>query len=529
MRGVAIYAALLAAAVALFLLLPQIDLLASGLFYTRAQGFVLAHWLPVVLVFRSIPWIAGGMVLLVLAATAWLFLVGRPLWRFDRKALLFVAFSIALGPGFLANTVLKDHWGRARPAQVTAFGGSRLFTPAPLPAAQCPSNCSFVSGHAALAFSLVAFAFLLPAGRPRRRGIGAAFAFGGLVGLVRIAQGGHFLSDVVFAGLLIFGTTALLHWWIVERDGLAAPLLRRLYHRVGLVGASGWRFARQSWPSPVVRIGTAIAATTILILLSIETVDRPIALFLHSRGSDLHALFAVTGQLGEGWGWLVLFALGFGGLHWGGELPRLRPIAKPMRALSAVPAFLFVSIAASGLAVDVMKIGFGRLRPKLLFHSDLYGFTWFGWRPDHWSFPSGHTATIVALLTALWWLWPRHLLFYILAAAIVAASRVVVGAHYPSDVMAGALVAVLTTWYVAVVFARWDIDLTAARRGRIGSGVMPPSPCRYFSRMRAGHGWRAQDRPGRPLASAATGVVSPRHHGAADRDLRQCDRGQHPL
>ena len=36
-----------------------------------------------------------------------------------------------------------------------------------------------------------------------------------------------------------------------------------------------------------------------------------------------------------------------------------------------------------------MKIGFGRLRPKLLFRSDLYGFTWLGWRPDHWSFPVG--------------------------------------------------------------------------------------------------------------------------------------------
>ncbi len=76
------------------------------------------------------------------------------------------------------------------------------------------------------------------------------------------------------------------------------------------------------------------------------------------------------------------------------------------------------------------------------------------WRPDHWSFPSGHTATIVALMSALWWLWPRHLLFYILVAAIVAGSRIVVGAHYPSDVMAGALVAVLSTRYVALMFAR---------------------------------------------------------------------------
>jgi lipid A 4'-phosphatase len=483
MRGVAIYATLCAAALALFLLLPQLDLWVSGLFYARGRGFVLESWPPVILVSHAIPWLAWGIVLVVAVAAIWLFLVGRPLWPFDRKALLFIVFSTALGPGLLANTVLKDHWGRARPVQIEAFGGPHHFTPAPLPAAECARNCSFVSGHAALGFSLVAFAFLLPPGALRRRGIGAALAFGGVVGLARIAQGAHFLSDVVFAGLLVFGTTALLYSWIVERDGLAAPSLLHIYRKIGRGGAAAWRFGCQSWTSPAVRLGAAAVATTILIVVSIESVDRPLALFLHTRDADLHAVFELIGQLGEAWGWLLFFALAFAGLHWGGELPRLRPVVEPMRALSAIPAFLFASIAASGLVVDVMKIGFGRLRPKLLFQSDLYGFTWLGWRPDHWSFPSGHTATIVALFSALWWLWPQHLLFYVLAAAIVAGSRVVVGAHYPSDVIAGALVAVVSTRYVALVFARSGIDLTASGHGRPGGASTPPWPCRRCLEM----------------------------------------------
>ena len=46
-----------------------------------------------------------------------LLLLGRPLWRLDRKALVFLVASMAAGPGLLANTLLKDHWGRARPAR----------------------------------------------------------------------------------------------------------------------------------------------------------------------------------------------------------------------------------------------------------------------------------------------------------------------------------------------------------------------------------------------------------------------------
>jgi len=85
-------------------------------------------------------------------------------------------------------------------------------------------------------------------------------------------------------------------------------------------------------------------------------------------------------------------------------------------------------------------------------------------------------------MTALWYLWPQHLLFYILAATIVPASRVVVGAHHVSDVLAGALIALLTTRYIAQIFARGGIDLAAARQGLSASGGALLSPCRRFIR-----------------------------------------------
>src|SRR5262249_25279639 len=160
---------------------------------------------------------------------------------------------------------------------------------------------------------------------------------------------------------------------------------------------------------------------------------------------DLRSLFDITGRLGLTYGYLTIFGLAFVALHWGGMVSRLQKFTLPLRAMSGVPAFLFFSIAASGIVVDVLKVAFGRPRPQLLFQSVFYVFTWLSWQSDHWSFPSGHSATIVALVTALWFLWPQHLLFYILVAVIVSMSRVVVGAHYLADILAGASVAVLTT------------------------------------------------------------------------------------
>ena len=73
---------------------------------------------------------------------------------------------------------------------------------------------------------------------------------------------------------------------------------------------------------------------------------------------------------------------------------------------------------------------------------------------------------MVALATALWCLWPRHVLFYIALASVVAASRVVFGAHYLSDVIAGGFVAVLVTRAVALGFVQFRLKLP------LGSGAI---------------------------------------------------------
>ena len=95
-------------------------------------------------------------------------------------------------------------------------------------------------------------------------------------------------------------------------------------------------------------------------------IDRPLALFLH-RHSEWKPPAEAIQRLGFGTPYLVAFGTAFVALRWGGLLPRLRPWADGMREAALVPAFLLVSIAASGLAVDLLKVVFGRTRPKLLF------------------------------------------------------------------------------------------------------------------------------------------------------------------
>jgi lipid A 4'-phosphatase len=486
MRATAIYAGLFALVLVFFAVVPQIDLVTSRWFYVPGRGFISGAWPPVIYLYRAIPWIAWAVLALAAFAGIWLFLADRPLWRFDHKALIFLVASVALGPGLLANSLFKDHWGRARPTQIEAFGGTRQFTAAPLPAAECQSNCAFVSGHAALGFSLVAFAFLLPRGGYRRAASVAALGAGAVIGLGRIIQGAHFLSDVIFAGLLVYGTTALLYWSIVDRDGLASRPLRHLYGALGAGAASAWAFGCRVLRRRTARIVLAATTAMAAIGVSIALVDRPLALYFHARDADLHSLFDLTSTLGLAYGHLIAFGLTFVALHWGGSLSRLRRFAYSMRAFSAIPAFLFLSVATSGVVVDLLKLIFGRPRPKLLFSAGIYDFTWLGLRPDHWSFPSGHSATIAALMTALWLVWPQHVLFYGLIAMIVALSRVVVGAHYLSDILAGALIAIVTTWGVALVFAKNGIDLVAASRGRHDAGNAPPWPCRRFARAQTG-------------------------------------------
>ncbi len=128
-----------------------------------------------------------------------------------RKESLFLFLFLAIGPGLIINTVFKDHWGRPRPHEIVNFGGSQQYLPVWQKGVGA-RNGSFPSGHASIGFYLMAPYFFL---RRRNRRIAFLFLAGGLsagsvVGAARIVQGGHFLTDVIWAGGMTYLTGEIL-------------------------------------------------------------------------------------------------------------------------------------------------------------------------------------------------------------------------------------------------------------------------------------------------------------------------------
>ena len=200
----------------LFRAMPWIDPAVSALFHS-ADGFLFRGAAVAEAIHEGVNKLVPYG---IAAAILWL---GWTLWRRrDWRGPLFVILVLALGPGLLVNGLLKEHSGRARPIQVEQFGGDKGFTPAWTFTDQCRRNCSFVSGDVAVAFATLAPALLVTPARRRRIAVAAALVFGGLIALVRLGQGAHFLSDVTFAGLITIAVVLALYLVMFPRRAAAS-------------------------------------------------------------------------------------------------------------------------------------------------------------------------------------------------------------------------------------------------------------------------------------------------------------------
>ncbi|GFO61598.1 hypothetical protein GMST_39230 [Geomonas silvestris] len=175
------------------------DLAVEQRFYLAAPDWGIGNLDPWRALYRFGVWpaylLSGGALLLLVAG----FFSAKALLY--RKSALLMVLLMLIGPGLLVNAIFKDHWGRPRPRQMQVFGGDRQFHQ-PWERGIDGAGRSFPSGHASAAFYLIAPYFVLRA-RDRRRArlaLAAGLAYGALMGIARMAQGGHFPTDVLWAG-----------------------------------------------------------------------------------------------------------------------------------------------------------------------------------------------------------------------------------------------------------------------------------------------------------------------------------------
>jgi lipid A 4'-phosphatase len=233
----------------LFAAFPFWDLEIAGLFFDpTAAKFPLSIDYSANIIRRIANWIP----FLLLAPAVFVLL--RKLALPSSKMLMapsvvvFLVGSFLLGPGLTSNLLLKENWGRPRPNFVQQLAGSETFQPWWHPSTACKRNCSFVSGEASQAFWTVAPASLAPP-QIRPFALGGAVLFGTAVGAMRVVFGRHFVTDIVFAGVITIAIVMALYRLLLdplrrsdERMERAIVLASRALYRglaAGLAGA-GW-------------------------------------------------------------------------------------------------------------------------------------------------------------------------------------------------------------------------------------------------------------------------------------------------
>ncbi len=187
----------------------------TGAFYdwgSPHEGWMSARWTPWALLYDygELP----GIVLAVVGLTG---CVAARLGKVPQqyaKPCLVVVLTVILGPGLLVNGILKNNWGRPRPQDVAAFGGQAAYRTVSEPGGPGMGK-SFPCGHCSMGFSFASGAAFFP--YHPVIGVGslvAGIAFGTLLGFARIAQGGHFPTDVLWSGVLVLMLIAGLYYFV---------------------------------------------------------------------------------------------------------------------------------------------------------------------------------------------------------------------------------------------------------------------------------------------------------------------------
>lgn len=136
-----------------------------------------------------------------------------------RRVGIYLFLVLAIGNGLITNAMLKEFWGRPRPAQCIQFGGTEPYENS-LSQNFTRNGKSFPCGHATMGYYFFALA-MLASGRLRRALWLFALLFGAAIAVARSSMGGHFLTDGVWAGIVMWISSYMLYHLLGFKNGWA--------------------------------------------------------------------------------------------------------------------------------------------------------------------------------------------------------------------------------------------------------------------------------------------------------------------
>lgn len=204
----------------------DLDIRISRWCFESGAGWMRGAQHPWYALYIAGPWpavvLCGGAVVAGISAV-----IHRKAKRFH--AALFLVLTALIGNVLLIETGLKGFMGRARPRDVTEFGGFAQSTPVGV-VGSVSWNSSFPSGHAAAGFYLMAPALLLRKRYQRLLVQLVGWSAGCAIGLARMLQGAHFATDILWSFTIVYLTSLAVWYWSVQRP---------------VVGESAWRIASE--------------------------------------------------------------------------------------------------------------------------------------------------------------------------------------------------------------------------------------------------------------------------------------------
>jgi membrane-associated phospholipid phosphatase len=225
-------------------------------------------------------------------------------------------------------------------------------------------------------------------------------------------------------------------------------------------------FARPAWRTPA-RLALGSLLALVIIAGTMALLDAPMIVAVGRLPEWVIRLFNELTDYGTSDWFLVPIGL---------VLLTIAALASPalshvsqlvLSAFTVRLGFVFAAIALPGLFVTIVKRLIGRARPFIGGDADPFLYMPFIWRPEYASLPSGHATNVFAALIAVGLVWPRLRAVMLVYALIIAASRVIVLAHHPSDVIAGAIVGTVGALLVRDWFAARRLGFVIDQSGGV--------------------------------------------------------------